>query len=51
MLTRSKFNELKNTDSLECLCCGGFWGTRESLYVCSKCNGNKSIDDKVENKL
>ena len=47
MLTRSKFNELKNTDSLECLCCGGFWGTRESLYVCSKCNGNKSIDDKV----
>ena len=46
MLTRSKFNELKDKQIVyKMYICGGFWG-KENLYVCSYCNGNKSIDDK-----
>lgn len=41
MLTRSKFNQLINTDTLECRSCGKFWGKRENMYLCSKCAGHK----------
>ncbi len=38
MLTRQYYAKLKDTKSLQCLCCGEYWGMREEMYICSKCH-------------
>ena len=38
MLTRSRFNRMKEVDSIKCRCCNNFYGRRQDMYLCSICS-------------
>tara|TARA_Y100000991_G_C21913842_1_gene323531 strand:+ start:42 stop:641 length:600 start_codon:yes stop_codon:yes gene_type:complete len=49
MLTIKKFEQLQNINSMLCLSCKDYYGTRENNYLCSKCINKENVKNKDNN--